>query len=190
MRVINTTEVNTEYMAGLTTEEKLWIYNGFDNIGTRCIKKVLFKHFDDDTIDVYNFEVALQAPAMSMMRRGFNVDNEERLRLIAEIRPRLLALGGMERPNPKKPYKVTNPDALIQQYAKAIWGKTINYNSPVQLKSLLYDNLRLPTQYKYEKGKKKVSTQRDVLEVDTPKFIIESDATIVAPLIFAYLLGW
>lgn len=28
------------------------------------------------------------------------------------------------------------------------------------------------------------------LEPDTPKFIIESDATIVAPLIFAYLLGW
>ena len=28
------------------------------------------------------------------------------------------------------------------------------------------------------------------LEVSTPKYIIESDATIVAPLIFAYLLGW
>jgi deoxyhypusine synthase len=28
------------------------------------------------------------------------------------------------------------------------------------------------------------------LEPGTPKFIIESDATIVAPLIFAYLLGW
>ena len=28
------------------------------------------------------------------------------------------------------------------------------------------------------------------LEIDTPKFVIESDATIVAPLIFAYLLGW
>jgi deoxyhypusine synthase len=28
------------------------------------------------------------------------------------------------------------------------------------------------------------------LEVDTPKFIIESDATIVAPLLFAYVLGW
>jgi deoxyhypusine synthase len=28
------------------------------------------------------------------------------------------------------------------------------------------------------------------LGVDTPKFIVESDATIVAPLIFAYLLGW
>ncbi len=28
------------------------------------------------------------------------------------------------------------------------------------------------------------------LGLDTPKFIIESDATIVAPLIFAYLLGW
>ena len=28
------------------------------------------------------------------------------------------------------------------------------------------------------------------LDLKTPKFIIESDATIVAPLIFAYLLGW
>lgn len=28
------------------------------------------------------------------------------------------------------------------------------------------------------------------LHIDSPKFIIESDATIVAPLIFAYLLGW
>lgn len=28
------------------------------------------------------------------------------------------------------------------------------------------------------------------LDVDTPRFIIESDASIVAPLIFAYVLGW
>jgi deoxyhypusine synthase len=28
------------------------------------------------------------------------------------------------------------------------------------------------------------------LDIDTPKFIVESDATIVAPLIFAYILGW
>src|SRR4051794_21064744 len=28
------------------------------------------------------------------------------------------------------------------------------------------------------------------LALDTPKFVIESDATIVAPLIFAYVLGW
>ncbi len=28
------------------------------------------------------------------------------------------------------------------------------------------------------------------LDEDTPKFIIESDATIVAPLVFAYVLGW
>jgi deoxyhypusine synthase len=28
------------------------------------------------------------------------------------------------------------------------------------------------------------------LDADTPKYIIESDATIVAPLIFAYLLNW
>lgn len=28
------------------------------------------------------------------------------------------------------------------------------------------------------------------LGIDTPKYIVESDATIVAPLIFAYVLGW
>lgn len=28
------------------------------------------------------------------------------------------------------------------------------------------------------------------LDINTPKFIVESDATIVAPLVFAYLLGW
>jgi deoxyhypusine synthase len=28
------------------------------------------------------------------------------------------------------------------------------------------------------------------LGIDTPKFVIESDATIVAPLMFAYILGW
>jgi len=28
------------------------------------------------------------------------------------------------------------------------------------------------------------------LDVDTPSFVIESDATIVAPLVFAYVLGW
>src|SRR5207244_1849814 len=30
----------------------------------------------------------------------------------------------------------------------------------------------------------------DKLGVDTPKHIIESDASIVAPLVFAYVLGW
>jgi deoxyhypusine synthase len=28
------------------------------------------------------------------------------------------------------------------------------------------------------------------LDIDTPKFIVESDATIVAPLIFSWVLGW
>jgi deoxyhypusine synthase len=28
------------------------------------------------------------------------------------------------------------------------------------------------------------------LDVHTPKYVIESDATIVAPLLFAWVLGW
>jgi len=28
------------------------------------------------------------------------------------------------------------------------------------------------------------------LDIDTPRFIIESDAAIVAPLVFGHVLGW
>ena len=35
-----------------------------------------------------------------------------------------------------------------------------------------------------------LDTDETLLAPDTPKFIIESDATIVAPLVFAHLLGW
>jgi deoxyhypusine synthase len=31
---------------------------------------------------------------------------------------------------------------------------------------------------------------RGKLGADTPRFVIESDATMVAPLIFAYVMGW
>jgi deoxyhypusine synthase len=30
----------------------------------------------------------------------------------------------------------------------------------------------------------------DCCKADTPRFVIESDATIVTPLIFAKILGW
>jgi deoxyhypusine synthase len=37
-------------------------------------------------------------------------------------------------------------------------------------------------------SKEKISWGK--LDADTPKYIVESDATIVAPLIFAWLLDW
>ena len=42
----------------------------------------------------------------------------------------------------------------------------------------------------YSGAKKKKKITWGKLDVDTPKFIVESDATIVTPLIFAYILGW
>ena len=42
----------------------------------------------------------------------------------------------------------------------------------------------------YSGAEKKKKITWGKLDVDTPKFIVESDATIVTPLIFAYILGW
>jgi len=53
---------------------------------------------------------------------------------------------------------------MLNLFAHAVWDKDLNHNSPVQLKSMLYEYLNLPVQIKYEKGKQKVSTDREALE--------------------------
>jgi hypothetical protein len=61
---------------------------------------------------------------------------------------------------------------------------------PVFFKTIAFNthHLQLLVSYSGAVPNEKISWGK--LGLDTPKFIIESDATIVAPLIFAYLLGW
>ena len=122
-------------------------YCGLDSCLTIEIHHVLDKQHDEYTRLVYNFERALQAPVLEMMLRGILTDSYEvaRLRHIYDKRR-------------QRVYDV------LQRYAIAIWGQPLNPNSPTQLKKFFYEHMNVPTIYIYEKGEKKVSTNRESLE--------------------------
>jgi DNA polymerase I-like protein with 3'-5' exonuclease and polymerase domains len=95
----------------------------------------------------YNFERALQAPALDMMLRGFRIDEYERARAIRELE---LQCAELQR--------------QIDLLAFAVWSKPLNPNSPKQLKEFFYSRMRLPEVIIREKGVAKVSTNREALE--------------------------
>ncbi len=162
MRIIRTDQVDLE---GLSADEVLWIYNGLDNLITNEIYHTLKPQLDPkDTAITYEFELAMQGPAFDMMNRGFRLDHALRLARITEIEKRLDVLGGMKRVAKGAKWSVENEGAVIQRYAREIWGKPLNYKSQVQLKKIFYEDLKIPLHYQTIKGIKKVSTQRDTLE--------------------------
>ena len=171
-------------------EEKLHVYCGLDN----CLTHEIMGHIetqlnDADTRQTYEFEMGMLGPAFAMMRRGFKVDLEavelalhgdggakphyqmfdERWEAENDARDRRLGLyqrrklmGGMEKVGKK--WEITNEDALIQRYAYAIWDKPLNYNSPIQLKALLYDELQIPPVMERKGAVMKPVTNRAALE--------------------------
>jgi len=55
-------------------------------------------------------------------------------------------------------------ERMLNLFANAVWDKDLNHNSPLQLKSFLYEWLNLPPVIAYTKGKQKVSTDKEALE--------------------------
>lgn len=116
---------------------------------------------------IYGFERALQAVSFAMQRRGVRVD---------------LAWRGIARNELQQEMALHNE--RFQQLAEAVWGiptddkgkrlnkkepdkldkRALNADSPKQLCAFFYEALNLPTQYKFDKGKKRVSADREALE--------------------------
>ena len=129
------------------SEEKLWAYNAYDCCITRELWDTIDPMLDATTRHTYNFERGMIGPAMTMMRRGLRVDigeRDSRLQSLTPLRAKLIK--------------------LLDTYANAIWDKEINHNSPLQLKKFLYECLGLPKTVKRDKGKEKISTDREALE--------------------------
>ena len=98
----------------LDEEQKLWAYCGLDNCLTAELKPV-FNPLLDPVREVYEFQRALQGPAMTLMRRGFKVDQKETE----------LALNGdpnatytLEECGPKGKYKDTTTAKIETRYRK------------------------------------------------------------------------
>ncbi len=123
------------------------IYNGLDCCITSEVLTALRPLSGNTPNIIYDFERALQAPVLEMMQRGFKIDEYERRKGIALLQGQIAHL-----------------DRWLQELAVATWGKTLNPRSPKQLIDFFYSAMRLPEQWKNDKGNKRLSTDREALE--------------------------
>lgn len=130
------------------------LYCGLDT----CITLEVFEElsslldYDPATDDVnwpicYDFERALQAPALDMMLRGFRIDQYERHQGITRTRCELEVI-----------------TQQLDELAEALWGKGLNAKSPKQLKEFFYSAMKLPELWTSKHGEKKLSLDREALE--------------------------
>ncbi len=122
------------------------IYNGLDCCVTLEVWNSLQAYYNEPPI-TYNFERALQAPALEMMLRGFRIDLVERERSVRELRE-----------------KQTQYQAILDKLAIAVWDKPLNPRSPKQLLEFFYKHLNIPEIWSSKKGVKSLSMDRETLE--------------------------
>lgn len=128
-----------------SSREREWWYNALDAAVTLEISEELDSR--NANRSVYDFERALQGPALDMMLRGFRIDDFWRHRSIDETSRKRDAL-----------------QEKLNRLAHAVWGQELNPRSPKQLQEFLYGALGMPVQHSIKKGERKVSTDREALE--------------------------
>lgn len=130
------------------TDKRLWIYCGIDALVPQEILQKLLPKLDPNTTElIYTFERAMQGPALAMSLRGVRVDEGELSLQLKELETQHIKL-----------------QKWLTRLALEISGEGLNYKSPAQLKVFFYEVMKLPVQYKRDKGEKKVSCDRDSLE--------------------------
>lgn len=152
-------ELLTTSLPFLSPHDSHQVYNGLDACITLEVWERLNEELNREEINKeflswqqgartnYSFERAMQAPALEMMLRGIRVDQYHRWDQVRKLEERIEKL-----------------QSILDEFSFAVWLRPLNPNSPKQLKELFYSVMKLPEQYKYVKGTKKVSTDRDALE--------------------------
>ncbi len=131
----------------MATLDRQQVYCGLDSCLTREIHPKLKSQLDEETKIIYDFERALQAPVLDMMTRGILTDPWEV--------SKLLSIYG------KKKARIYY---IIQKFAIIVWGRDLNPNSPKQMKEFFYERMNVDPIYKFEKGRRTITTNRDALE--------------------------
>ena len=78
--------VNIDEAQALEGVERDWAYNALDCTGPLEIARNLLPRLDKQTQRTYEFELAMQGPALAMMRRGVLVDDMVRAASVAGLR--------------------------------------------------------------------------------------------------------
>src|SRR5213075_914373 len=148
MKVVATHELTDAALAKMGQTELLHIYNGLDCCVTFEVLNAIKPQLDNVTRATYEFSKSLQAPVLEMRLRGVLVDATWRQQAIADYQLDLSRIA----------------DQLNRILAEGI-GFPINWNSPAQLKTLLYRVMKLPVQKKRnQKGLYVETADRDTLE--------------------------
>ncbi len=138
--------IATHQLISLDHQNADQVYNALDCAVTFEVWEQLQKNFNESPM-IYNFERALQAPALEIMMRGFKIDQLERDRAIKALRAEHSRL-----------------ESILHRYATAIWGKGVNARSGPQLKDLFYNHMKLPEVWTSIKGVKDLRMNRETLE--------------------------
>jgi DNA polymerase-1 len=154
MPKISTSELTSQRIAGLGHTDAHHIYNGLDCCITYEVHEqldlIMRSRNEPSAQLIYDFERGMQAPALDMMRRGFKVDAYARDLAVRDLMGRLSRL-----------------DWILQQFAKATWGRVLNANSHQQLKQFFYHDpqgLCLPPVVLSFAGERRETTNREALE--------------------------
>ncbi len=152
--LIETSELNAQKLRELGEPLVHQLYCGLDT----CITLEVFEELssllpynpmeDEPQWPVcYNFERALQAPALDMMLRGFRIDQYVRYQGIQQTKAEGEIIRGQ-----------------LDELASAVWDKGLNPGSHKQLKEFFYGTMRLPEIWTSQHGEKKLSLNRETLE--------------------------
>lgn len=131
----------------LDSFETMQVYCGLDSALTWEIWGTLREQYGSQSQGIYNFEKALMGPYLEIMQRGFRVDEISRRREAAELRGQDFQLR-----------------EILEEYARAVWDRPLNPRSPKQLQEFFYGAMRLPEIWISQKGERKLSMNREVLE--------------------------
>lgn len=145
--IIQTADINPS--TPLSASVKHQVYCGLDNCVTLEVRRELEPLLAScpEAQRIYRWERALQAPYLEMMCRGFAV-NESARRIEADNLRR----------------RITHLDSILQQIAHVIWDRPLNPRSHSQLQDFFYRHMRFPEIWISQKGERKLSTNREVLE--------------------------
>jgi DNA polymerase I-like protein with 3'-5' exonuclease and polymerase domains len=145
------------------------VYNAMDSMLT-CevlneLKTLLPSHNSPIELQgpklIYDFERALQAPAIEMNLRGWKIDPWAREDGIAKLRKRLERLSDIIDCYVSAICDLRSPTKATNDHPKP---KTLNPNSTSQLATFFYDILQIPPIIRKKEGKLTKPMEREILE--------------------------
>lgn len=165
MREIKTHLLTPALIEAIPDIEKLWVYNGLDCCVTAEVLHVIKPQLDNQTRNTYEFSKSLQAPVLEIKLHGILIDQAERDRAVTEYSKQIKQL-----------------EWQLEEILDAVLGQKINWRSPMQLKKLFYESLKLPViKKRNSKGQYSPTVDRNALE--------QLEAHFYAQPIISHLLG-